>query len=89
MSNVRSDSLHITPLTLWVAGAFGGALYAVLLGVAVSMFSKVSDMQENVTTLLTSQAYDRRELDALQSDLRALKNEVRAASERIGRIETR
>lgn len=89
MGNDFRPGLHITPLTLWVAGALGGALWAVLFAIGLSILSTQRGTQESVATLVTSQVYDRREIDAIKTDVKDVRADVRVLSERVGKVESR
>jgi hypothetical protein len=89
MGNSSNSGLHITPLTLWVAGALGGALWAVLFVLAMSSRDSQARIQESVTTLVTSQQYDRKEIDAVKGEVRAVQIEVRGLADRMGKVEAR
>jgi len=89
VSNESNTDLQITPLTLWVGGGLCAALWGVLFGIGMATLNKQSTMQDNVTKLVTSQAYDRREIDNLQDDVNAVKVEVGTISNRLGKLESR
>lgn len=80
MGNSTSSGLQITPMTLWVAGTLGGALWAVLFALALDARTAQAEMRESVTTLVTSQVYDRREIESI-------KTEVKVVSERVSVLE--
>jgi hypothetical protein len=76
VGNSTSSGLQITPLVLWVTAALGGALWAVLVALALDARQSTAAMQKSVTTLVTSQEYDRREIDAVKVDVRSVSDRV-------------
>jgi hypothetical protein len=89
MGNQSSTGLHITPLTLWIAGVLGTALWAVLFAVGMRMLDRQEATQDIVTALATSQQYDRKEIDTIKGDVKAVQFDVRTISERLGKVEAR
>lgn len=85
MSNDYRAGLHITPLTLWVAGI----VCALISFIGITGLVKLDKVQDNVTTLVTSQKYDRSELDALKGDVKSVQGEVRSLADRVGKLEPR
>jgi hypothetical protein len=89
MGNTQSNGLQITPLTLWVAGGLGSILWGILFAQNLTAQSKQDKINDNVTALMTSQKYDRNELDGVKLEVRAVQVDVRVISERLGKVEAR
>lgn len=89
MSNTYSNGLQITPLALWITAGLGGALWAILFAVGMSILAEQRSTRASVSTLVTSQAYDRREIDSIKTDVKAVQSEVRSISDRLGKVEAR
>jgi hypothetical protein len=80
--SATSNGLQITPLTLWVAAGLGSVLWGVLFWQGTRAREQQDEMQKAVTTLVTSHAYDRTEIDGIKGD-------VKAVSERVSVLERR
>lgn len=89
MGNESNRGFQITPLTLWVAGSLGGLLWGVLFAQNMRSQAKQDAINDNVTTLITSQKYDRSELDGVKGDVKQVQADVRGISERLGKVEAR
>lgn len=85
MSNEFNRGFQITPLTMAICGVLWGVLFAI----GVATLNKQSNMQDNVTKLVTSQAYDRREIDGLRDDVNDVKDDVETIAARVGKLESR
>jgi hypothetical protein len=89
MSNEIRSGLQITPLTLWVAGGLGSLLWGVLFAQNLRSQAKQDAINDSVTTLLTSQSYDRKELESVKGDVKQVQADVRGLSDRLGKVEAR
>jgi len=89
MSNEYRNGLQITPLTLWVAGGLGAALWGILFAQNMRGQSKQDAMNDNIIAVMTSQKYDRAELDNVKGDVKQVQSDVRVLSDRLGRVEAR
>lgn len=85
MASQTSTGHEITPLTLWVAGI----ACSLIAFIGITGLAMLNAVRNDVTTLVTSQRYDRKELDDLKGDVQKVEVEVRSLSERVGRVEAR
>lgn len=85
MSINNSNGLQITPLVMAVCGA----LWLVIVGLGSWILVVQYDGNEKLTTLITSQRYDRNEIDAIKGDVKDVRGEVRELSDRVGKLEPR
>lgn len=81
--------MQITPLVLWVAGGLGSILWGVLFTQNLAAQNAQRELQQNVTRLLTSQHYDRGEIDSIKDDVKGVQAEVRVIATRLGAVEAR
>lgn len=92
MGNEVNRGIVITPLVL----AMVGVLCAVIAWIGLTgllKLDKVSDQQaqanQQLATIITSQTYDRKELDAVKGDVKAVQADVRGLADRLGKVESR
>ncbi len=85
----NNDGFHITPLTLWVAGGLGGLLWAVLFAQNLRRGEQQDRMQEAVTTLVTSQQFNQRDIDAVKVNVSVLQQDVNDVKARLWKLEPR
>jgi hypothetical protein len=89
MSNEVRHGLQITPLTLWVAGGLGSILWGVLFAQNMRSQTKQDTMNDSVTMLVTSQKYDRSELESVKARVDSVQADVRGLTERVSKVEAR
>jgi cell division protein FtsB len=92
MGNESNRGIVITPLVLTIVGV----LCAVLAWIGLTglmKLDKVYDQQaaasQQLATIITSQSYDRKELDAVKGEVRAVQVDVRGLADRLGKVEAR
>ncbi len=87
-----STGLRITPLTLWV----GGICCALVSFIGITGLVKLDKVQDSQTeaakqlaAIAISQRYDGDAISALKIDVKSVQGEVRAISDRLGKVESR
>ncbi len=92
MSNELNRGVVITPLVLTILGV----LCTVIAWIGITGLMKLDKVHEQqsqasqqLATIITSQTYDRREIESVKGDVRAVQAEVRGISDRLGKVEAR
>jgi cell division protein FtsB len=92
VGNEVNRGIVITPLVLTMFGVLCAVIAWIGLSGLVKL-DKVSDQQveanEQLVRIITSQQYDREEMNAVKGEVRAVQIEVRGLSDRMGKVEAR
>ncbi|MGC3959575.1 MAG: hypothetical protein QM813_16995 [Verrucomicrobiota bacterium] len=89
MGSNNQDGLRITPLTLWVAGALGGALWFVMVSLQWRSLDNQAQMKDTITALVATHAYDKQKDVEQDTHLAAHDQEIRDLNGRVVTLEAR
>jgi cell division protein FtsB len=92
VGNESNRGVVITPLVLTVLGVLAAVLAWIGLSGLMKLdkvYDKQAETSQQLATIITSQTYDRREIESVKVEVKSVQVDVRALQERVGKVEAR